>query len=633
MRDLVLHFALLSLWGGIATLGAWAVSALLRRFHTPSRLLCWLWLAVGVRFALPWGIPLTLPRPRNQQLAQAADTVQALAESPAPMDLPAAPAPTVAAVSATPWYTRLTVWHLLAAVWAVGVLVLAVRAVLGYARLRHTVALACKTNDGCYSGDCVPVPFTLGILRPRIYLPAALTGRTRRAVLLHEQTHLRRHDPQIKPLFYAVVCLHWFNPLAWLAFRQLEREMESACDEAAVHGCDQADRNAYCESILQYALQGRMAPGSLAFGQGSVKKRIVHLLHYRKIGAGALLVCVAAVGLSVTACMMKPEVAEATPEAADTAPTEATAEAPAETPATPEQSVTFTANTAGLPDLDDPENSPRFLCPVEYTYISRFMDNSHRGDDLTADIGTPVYAAQDGVVLSAENNYSYGNLVILDHGTGPDGNRWTTLYGHMDDYTVEAGQTVKAGELIGHVGNTGNSTGPHLHFELTLNGLVTQPRYFTDYRAEDTAPLNADTVQMLREQAAKNATLFDLYDAYNALQQQQTTLTDQKEALQAQLADPPSGQSAEEIQQQINDIDISLQEVQTRLEATMQNIEGQYAQEDAARLQQEIEAAQSSGNTGSDPALQAQEDAARQQLDAASEQLNAMLGTASSGNG
>ena len=65
----------------------------------------------------------------------------------------------------------------------------------------------------------------------------------------------------------------------------------------------------------------------------------------------------------------------------------------------------------------------------------------------------------------------------------------------------------------------------------------------------------------------------------------------------------------------------------------MQNIEGQYAQEDAARLQQEIEAAQSSGNTGSDPALQAQEDAARQQLDAASEQLNAMLGTASSGNG
>ena len=633
MREAVLHFLLLSLWGGAAAVGAMAISAVLRRVHTPSRLLCWLWLAVGVRFALPWGIPLTLPRPRNEQLAQAADTVQALAETPAPVVSPAAPAPTVAAVSATPWYARLTVWHLLAAVWAVGVLVLAVRAVLGYARLRRTVALACKTDDGCYSGTCVPAPFTLGILRPRIYLPAALTGQTRRAVLLHEQTHLRRHDPQVKPLFYAVVCLHWFNPLAWLAFRQLEREMESACDEAAVRGCDQADRNAYCESILQYALQGRMAPGSLAFGQGRVKTRIVHLLHYRTIGAGALLVCAAAVGLSVTACMMKPEVAEATPEAADTATTEATAEAPAETPATPEQSVTFTANTAGLPNLEDPENSPRFLCPVEYSRISRYEGSSHRGDDLIADIGTPVYAAQDGVVLTAENNYSYGNLVILDHGTGLDGNRWTTLYAHMDDYTVAVGQTVKAGELIGHVGNTGNSTGPHLHFELTLNGLVTQPRYFTAYRAEDAAPLNADTVQMLQEEAAQNAMLFDLYDAYNVLQQQQTTLTDQKEALQAQLADPSSGQSSEELQQQIDGIDASLQEVQTQLEATMQKIEVQYAQEDAAQLQQQIEQAQSAGNTGTDPALQAQEEAARQQLEQAQQQMDAYLQSAPSQNG
>lgn len=83
MDELVLRFLLLSLWGGAATLGALAVSTVLRRLHTPSRLLCWLWLAVGLRFALPWGIPLTLPRPRNENLAQAADTVQALTEGPA----------------------------------------------------------------------------------------------------------------------------------------------------------------------------------------------------------------------------------------------------------------------------------------------------------------------------------------------------------------------------------------------------------------------------------------------------------------------------------------------------------------------------------------------------------------------
>lgn len=649
MRDAVLHFLLLSLWGGAATLGALAVSALLRRLHTPSRMLCWLWLAVGLRFALSWGIPLVLPRPRNEQLAQAADTVQTLAEGPAPAPVPVTQTPAAAAAAAAPWYTQLTVWHLLAAIWAVGVLVLAVRAVAGYAKLRHTVALACKTGDGCYSGACVPAPFTLGIFRPRIYLPAALTGATRQAVVLHERTHLRRHDPQIKPLFYAVVCLHWFNPLAWLAFRQLEREMESACDEAAVRDCDAAARNAYCESILQYALQGRMAPGSLAFGQGSVKTRIVHLLHYRKIGAGALVVCAAAVGLSVTACMMQPQVEEAAPETAETTQSEP---APQST-ATPEAAVTFTANTAGLPNLDAPENSPRFLCPVEYTYISRYMDYGHRGDDLTSDKGTPVYAAQDGVVTYADFHYSYGYCVILDHGTGPDGNQWSTLYAHMDDYTVATGQVVKAGELIGHVGTTGASTGPHLHFEVFLNGGVTQPCYLTAYREEDTQPLTAEMVQELLAQAAENQSNSEdplplesqaLTATQASLQEQLDRLTEQRDQLQASLEEMDQQfHGTEEERQQLREnmednIQVTEEQIQM-VEDTLALVETEIqAQKDAmitrqSELQQQIDAAQSSGNAGTAPALDAGAEAARQQLDAAAQQVDSYLSVNRDQNG
>lgn len=648
MRDAVLHFLLLSLWGGAAALGALAVSALLRRVHTPSRMLCWLWLAVGLRFALPWGIPLTLPRPRNEQLAQAADTVQALTEGPASTPAPVIQVPAAAAASAAPWYTQLTVWHLLAAVWAVGVLVLAVRAVAGYARLRHAVALACKTGDGCYSGDCVPAPFTLGIFRPRIYLPAALTGAARQAVVLHERTHLRRHDPQIKPLFYAVVCLHWFNPLAWLAFRQLEREMESACDEAAVRDCDAAARNAYCESILQYALQGRMAPGSLAFGQGSVKTRIVHLLHYRKIGAGALVVCAAAVGLSVTACMMQPQVEEATPETAETTQSEP---APQST-ATPENAVTFTANTAGLPNLDDSENSPRFLCPVDYTYVIRYESNIHRGDDLAADKGTPIYAAQDGVVTYADFHYSYGYCVILDHGTGPDGNRWSTLYAHMDDYTVANGQTVKAGELIGHVGSTGNSTGNHLHFEVFLNGGVTQPRYLTAYREEDTQPLTTEMAQELLAQAAENQRSSQgllplesqtLTETRASLQDQLDRLKDRRDELQVSMDTLLAGTTdqekelAENYRQQIDLFDQEIQLLEDQIQVIQQQLEEEQAKEDAqsaqAQIQQQIDAAQSSGSAGTDPALDAGEKAARQQLDAAAEQLDSYFSGSPNQNG
>ena len=498
MRSTVFAFLLLSARGGAAALAAWAVCKLLRRAHAPSRLLCWLWLAVGLRFVLPWGIPLSLPRPQNTQLAAAADTVQELGELPL-----VAPPPTVSApAAALPWYARLTPWHALAAVWAVGVAVLAVRGIVGYIKLKRHVALACKTSDGCYGGACVTAPFTLGILRPRVYLPDDLQGTARQAVLLHEQTHIRRRDPLTKPLFYAVACLHWFNPLAWLAFCTFERDMEAACDEAAVRGRPLPERNAYCESLLHFAVQGRSTPGSLAFGQGSVKERIVHLLHYRRLGAGALAVCAAVVGLSVTACIVRPQIEDAPATAAPPAATAETAE-PTPTPA-PTSVPTVTASA--LPTLDDAANSPRFVCPVKYKYISRFATKySHRGDDLCAAEGTEIYAAADGVVLAAQEHYSWGNFVEIDHGTDADGLRWVTLYAHMKSCAVQVGQTVTAGQVIGYVGHTGYTTGNACHFEMHVNGTLVEPRYFTAYEGSDAAELTQEKADEILAEAVRNA--------------------------------------------------------------------------------------------------------------------------------
>ena len=497
MRSTVFAFLLLSARGGAAALAAWAVCKLLRRAHAPSRLLCWLWLAVGLRFVLPWGIPLSLPRPQNTQLAAAADTVQELGELPLVAPPPAVSAP----AAALPWYARLTPWHALAAVWAVGVAVLAVRGIVGYIKLKRHVALACKTSDGCYGGACVTAPFTLGILRPRVYLPDDLQGTARRAVLLHEQTHIRRRDPLTKPLFYAVACLHWFNPLAWLAFCNFERDMEAACDEAAVRGRPLPERNAYCESLLHFAVQGRSIPGSLAFGQGSVKERIVHLLHYRRLGAGALAVCAAVVGLSVTACMVRPQVEDAPATAAPPA----TAETAEPTPAPAPTSVPAVAATA-LPTLDNAANSPRFICPVKYKYISRFAtEYSHRGDDLCAAEGTEIYAAADGVVLAAQEHYSWGNFVEIDHGTDADGLRWVTLYAHMKSCAVQVGQTVTAGQVIGYVGHTGYTTGNACHFEMHVNGTLVEPRYFTAYDGSDAAELTQEKADEILAEAVRNA--------------------------------------------------------------------------------------------------------------------------------
>ena len=97
-------------------------------------------------------------------------------------------------------------------------------------------------------------------------------------------------------------------------------------------------------------------------------------------------------------------------------------------------------------------------------------DNFHPGLDISADYGQPVLATGDGKVESAGPNGSYGNMVVLDHGFGI-----TTKYGHLSRFGVRAGQTVKRGDVIGYVGSTGRSTGAHLHYEIWMNGRLTNP--------------------------------------------------------------------------------------------------------------------------------------------------------------
>lgn len=106
----------------------------------------------------------------------------------------------------------------------------------------------------------------------------------------------------------------------------------------------------------------------------------------------------------------------------------------------------------------------------------------HAGMDFSANIGTPVYATGDGRVVKAGWESGYGKLIKVDHGFG-----YVTWYAHLNNYKVRVGQRVVRGEVIGEVGNTGKSTGPHLHYEVHLKGKVVNPvnYYFMDLSAED----------------------------------------------------------------------------------------------------------------------------------------------------
>jgi murein DD-endopeptidase MepM/ murein hydrolase activator NlpD len=107
----------------------------------------------------------------------------------------------------------------------------------------------------------------------------------------------------------------------------------------------------------------------------------------------------------------------------------------------------------------------------------------HKGIDFSSPIGTPVYATADGeVVVAEEAAPGYGKMIMIDHGFN-----YKTRYGHLNDFTVKAGQRVKRGEQIGYVGNTGVSTAPHLHYEVLLQGIQINPvhYFFNDLNAEE----------------------------------------------------------------------------------------------------------------------------------------------------
>lgn len=97
----------------------------------------------------------------------------------------------------------------------------------------------------------------------------------------------------------------------------------------------------------------------------------------------------------------------------------------------------------------------------------------HEGLDFMAEVGTPIHAAASGIVVEAEKTPDYGNIVKVDHGSGVE-----TRYAHASKLLVKAGDRVEKGQLIAEVGNTGRSTGPHLHFEVRLNGVALDPRKY-----------------------------------------------------------------------------------------------------------------------------------------------------------
>ena len=192
----------------------------------------------------------------------------------------------------------LYVWTYLAGgVWLIGLTAMLLYALVSYLRLRRRVSASIPLRENIYVCDEVPSPFILGIVHPCIYLPSALDEAQRGSVLSHERAHLARRDHWWKPLGYVLLAVYWFNPLLWLAYTLLCRDIELACDERVLRGMDAGQVKAYSSALLACSVPRRMiAACPLAFGEVGVGARVKNALRYKKpafwVVAASVAVCV-----------------------------------------------------------------------------------------------------------------------------------------------------------------------------------------------------------------------------------------------------------------------------------------------------------------------------------------------------
>ena len=191
----------------------------------------------------------------------------------------------------------LQIWiPILTGIWLFGVAALFLYSAASYWRLRRKVCEAVILRGNIYQSENVCSPFVLGIIKPKIYLPYHMDSREMDHVIAHEQTHIRRKDHWWKPLGFLLLTIHWFNPLMWLSYVLLCRDIELACDEKVIGKMGNAQRADYTQALVACSVDRRLiAACPLAFGEIGVKERVKSVMNYKKpafwIVLASVIVC------------------------------------------------------------------------------------------------------------------------------------------------------------------------------------------------------------------------------------------------------------------------------------------------------------------------------------------------------
>ncbi len=314
MENIFLRLLNLSISAGWLVLAIIAFRFLIKK--APKWIVCLLWAMVAIRLVCPISIesifslvpsaetvPQEIIYAKDPQIHTGIDSLNStinpiINETLAPEPLTSANPAQILCIVA---------WN----VWIVGMIAMILYAIISYIRIRFKVRASIKKEKGVYATDNIDTPFILGVISPKIYLPSSMNEEDIEHVIAHEKAHLSRLDHLWKPLGYLLLSIYWFNPLMWLAYILLCRDIELACDEKVIGKMEAEGKKAYSTALLSCSVRGKLiAACPLAFGEVGVKARIKSVLSYKKPAFWIIIICLI-LSVALAVCFLTDPPAEA----------------------------------------------------------------------------------------------------------------------------------------------------------------------------------------------------------------------------------------------------------------------------------------------------------------------------------
>lgn len=184
-------------------------------------------------------------------------------------------------------------------IWIIGVAAIILYGIISYCIMRRNLSNAVWQKYNIYESDKVSSPFILGLISPKIYIPFGLDEKTYSYVIQHEKCHISRGDNYVKAIAFVLAAVHWFNPLCWLAFYLMSKDMETSCDETVLSK-NKNIKKEYSEALLSFAVESRghkISP--LCFSENSIKSRIKNILSFKKpkmaVSIAVFILCLAVI--------------------------------------------------------------------------------------------------------------------------------------------------------------------------------------------------------------------------------------------------------------------------------------------------------------------------------------------------